>query len=270
MQARGEAVDDADTPVALVSREFQVRVSLHHHGAIGRLVPDQLAVHQPTHRTRLLHLEGLVQAGAAEGMAAPLQGGLLHNIPHADGADVVGVCVAPGRHAGLQVLTVAHLMEHDARLLVRGPPEPLLLLPLRAPGLGGRRHQETTLPTVGLQDADAGQQVQVPFPLGPAVQLAHLFTGAATQVNKGFAGLVGDGPVCETPRGGAPGAIHRLQPHGAAAPPLTPPDDACAHALLVLEVNEPRPPGSGQVVPHRLRHQHLITTLASTHTHLIR
>jgi len=250
-----------------VSRELQVWVSLHHHRTIGRLVPNQLAVHQPTHRTRLLHLESLVQTGVAEGVAAPLQGGLLHHVPHADGADVVCVHVAPGRHASLQVLPVADLVEHDARLLVVRPPEPLLLLPLGAPGLRRGRSQETPLP-VGLQDTDARQKV--PFALGPAIQLAHLLAGTAAQVDEGFAGLVGDGSIRQPPGRGPPGAVHGLQPHGAATPPLPTPDDACAHALLVLEVNEPRSPSGSQVVPHRLRHQHLIATLASTHTHLIR
>ncbi|TNN82837.1 hypothetical protein EYF80_006794 [Liparis tanakae] len=44
-QARREAVDDADAPIAFMARKLQIRVSLYDHCTISRLVPNELAVH---------------------------------------------------------------------------------------------------------------------------------------------------------------------------------------------------------------------------------
>lgn len=62
LYSRREAVDNADTAIALMARKLQIRIPLHNHCTIGRLVPNQLAIDQSAHGTCFLHLKGLFQA----------------------------------------------------------------------------------------------------------------------------------------------------------------------------------------------------------------
>lgn len=101
-----------------MARKLQIRISLYNHRAIGRLIPNQLPIHQPTDGTRFLHFKGLIQATATERMATFFQGSLLHYVPHADRASITVLGFTVGSHAGVHIFPLGSLVEHDARLLV--------------------------------------------------------------------------------------------------------------------------------------------------------
>lgn len=175
LYSRREAVDNADTAIALMSRKLQIRIPLHNHCTIGRLVPNQLAIDQSAHGTCFLHLKGLFQAWMAKRMATFLQGCPLYYVPHANWASVTILCLTVGTYARVHVFPQRGLMEHGAHLLISRLPEPLLLS-LGAPWLGRWSLKQAPF-SILLQGIHARQQS--PLPLGSSLLFTHFFAGTS-------------------------------------------------------------------------------------------